>query len=451
MVAVTLHNYEPVGNGLRTDHPVPGLPFVDDAHIPVEDRRAVEAVGRNRGENMWGRTDKCADRGWVAYTSDPKRLDLAWCVRWHPEHGRSVVLYRNADSSGAYMAFMKTAQLFRAGGYWWDGATWYRPGQIFDWASEVHVQRQVPAASTVTAADMITGGLGDRARVLGVEDVDLDAALQGPWTAHLAAWVATRSDTSRALSRCVVQMTAPELAADQLVTVTEMAEIAGLSPSTLRAYLTRGESTVPTPQAVVGGRSMWARVVAQEWAEQRRRSPDGAASAMAAHRDSSHLSLGVNDLWQQYTNTFAMQIRESPTLRKRLALRWRTEESVREIATELSWTVAADLDSIVPTHLLARTIRGAVLDELATSHQLHGGEHDYTIFQDVAEMLDWLVRHEPRLAARTITEIIGEAERRQGIPREAVTQAITDALHLDGALDAAEYDEFLERALPPSA
>ncbi|MEU0155622.1 hypothetical protein [Micromonospora fulviviridis] len=446
---MALHNYQPVGNGLRTDHPVPGLPFVDDSHIPVEDPRAVEAVGRNRGDRMWGRKDDCADGGWVAYTTDPKRTDLAWCVRWHPEHGRSVVLYRNADASGAYMTFMKTSLLFRAGGYWWDGNTWYRPSQVFDWASEEYLRRQVPAASTVTVADILTTDPGDQAVILNIDDVDTEIGLQGPWRAHLAAWVALRNSTSRPLSRCVVQLTAPELGADQLVTVTEMAEIAGLSPSTLRAYMTRGESSIPAPQAVVGGRNMWSRVVAEEWAEQRRRSPDGAADAMAANRDNSHLSVGVNDLWQQFTNTFTMQMWESPNLRKRWALRWRTEEAVREVATELGWSVAAGLDSIVPISQLARTIRGAVLDELATSHQMGGGSHDYVIFQPVAEMLDWLVRHEPRLAARTITEIIGEAERRMGIARDAVENAIADALALDGALDSEAYDEFLERALPP--
>lgn len=36
----------PLANGLRTDHPVPGLPFVDDSHLPLDDGPdAIEAVG----------------------------------------------------------------------------------------------------------------------------------------------------------------------------------------------------------------------------------------------------------------------------------------------------------------------------------------------------------------------------------------------------------------------
>ena len=70
---------KPVANGLRTDHPTPGLPFVDDSHIPVEDGEAIEAVGRNKGDGMWGREDDCSTyggTGWIAFTTDPSRHDL---------------------------------------------------------------------------------------------------------------------------------------------------------------------------------------------------------------------------------------------------------------------------------------------------------------------------------------------------------------------------------------
>jgi hypothetical protein len=45
---VKLSYYRPIANGLRTDQPIPDQPFVDDAHIPVDDGHAVEAVGRHR-------------------------------------------------------------------------------------------------------------------------------------------------------------------------------------------------------------------------------------------------------------------------------------------------------------------------------------------------------------------------------------------------------------------
>ena len=76
----------------------------------------------------------------------------------------------------------------------------------------------------------------------------------------------------RTVLTAVVGLIAPELSGDQLINATELAQIGGVAPSTLRAYLSRGESEVPSPQAVVGGRAMWARPVAEEWAERRRTS-----------------------------------------------------------------------------------------------------------------------------------------------------------------------------------
>ncbi|MWA07273.1 hypothetical protein F8568_044490 [Actinomadura sp. LD22] len=74
------------------------MPFVDDTHIPVHNGEQIEKIGRHK-QGIWGRHDTCTDGGWVAFTTDPTRKDLAWVVRHHPEHGRSVVLYRDTDAS----------------------------------------------------------------------------------------------------------------------------------------------------------------------------------------------------------------------------------------------------------------------------------------------------------------------------------------------------------------
>ena len=173
----------PVANGLRTDHPIPDLPFVDDSHIPVDDPVAIEAVGRNKGEGMWGREDDCRygdddDGGWFAFTTDPVRHDLGWCVRSHPVHGRSVVLYRDEDAISMHETWVYSpALLFRSGGYWHDGKTWYRPAQVYDGAREEYFRRVVLSAMTVTAADELAGaGDPSRARVLNVTDIDLDTS-----------------------------------------------------------------------------------------------------------------------------------------------------------------------------------------------------------------------------------------------------------------------------------
>ena len=84
------------------------------------------------------------------------------------------------------------------------------------------------------------------------------------------------------LDRCVVSLTAPELAAENLIGAAGLAEITGIAPSTLRAYIARGEADVPLPQAIIGGRSLWARPVAEEWAEQRQRDPDAVNAAVSA-------------------------------------------------------------------------------------------------------------------------------------------------------------------------
>lgn len=458
---MALNNFHPVANGLRTDHPIPDLPFVDDSHLPLDDPRAIEKIGRYDHDDMEGRTDRIRpDGGWLAYTTDPRRHDLAWLVRWHPEHGRSVVLYRQDDASSVYMTFWGPALLFRAGGYWWDGSAWYRPSQIFDRASEAYVRRPVPAAMTVHAADLLTetGTADPGATVLSIDDLDLDApARPGRWQAALADWASRRPEGALPLQRCVVQFNAPELAAGQLLSLSGLAEVAGIGESTLRSYQSRGQGDVPAPQAVLpGGRALWSLPVAEEWAASRTHSPEGAAAAMTA--DSSDLTVGVSDLWDRFTRLFHMDLWERQSVRKRWALRFRTAPAVREVATTLGWTVAGNLEQIVPVGALADTLHYAVLDELATGKQLatdtgrgeQAGEHGfYGIQHGVAEMLGWLIRHDPYRATGVVNEIIGEAQRRMGIPRETVVNSLRTALALDGGGQEAQMRQFLERALAP--
>ena len=141
-----------VANGMSTDHPVPDLVFVDDSHIPRNDPRQIGAVGRHKGADRWGRWDgpkhkRVGEAEWWAFTTDPIRGDLAWCVRYHPDHGRTVVLVNDGDASSLHSKWGGPGQplLFRAGGYWWDGTAWYRPSQVFDWAAEKYDRRKVGA------------------------------------------------------------------------------------------------------------------------------------------------------------------------------------------------------------------------------------------------------------------------------------------------------------------
>jgi len=467
---MALYMYEPVANGLRTDHPIPDLPFVDDSRIPVEDPDGIAAIGRKDGGRTWGRRDMIGHgEGWVAYTTDPVRNDLAWCIRWHPEHGRSVILYRDKDAASVYTVYAvmeRRALLFRAGGYWWDGTTWYRPDQVWDAASEKYYRRKVPAAAVVTAADLLTSRAvnADGAAALSVEEVDADSSLEGQWIDHLALWGRIRGNPD-SFSTSVVTLTAPELSAGQMVTVAGMADISGIAASTLRAYVSRGEADVPLPQAIVNGRSLWARPVAEEWAEQRLRSDDGVTEAVSASHP-GRLIPGAAEIRDRFTRLFFARLWESPAIRKRWALRWRTEAAVHDVAEGLSWDVAVSLERLIPVNALADTVRHAVIGEfrdwqermrrhseevaLRGRETAHADCVDYPIMPSIACMLGWLVRHDPAVAGSTINGIIGEAERDLGISRGVSEYSLRSALSMDGDLDREVLNQFLNRVFTPA-
>ncbi|WP_232542896.1 hypothetical protein [Streptomyces sp. QHH-9511] len=241
----------PLANGLSTDHPVPGLPFVDDSHIPLDEGpEAIEAVGRHQGDGMWGRYDTSrGSGGWLAFTTDPLDHSLGWSVRYHPDHGRTVLLLRDDDTSSLHSQWDGDQLLLRAGGYWWDGTTWYRPGQVWDPVAQDYERRKARAAVTITAADMLdTRADPAKAAISKVGGFDPAAPAPDNWADHLALWAACRQDRddARPLDRCVVDVTSPELTGAQLIGVPEMAELGGITASTLRAYISRGNSDVPS-------------------------------------------------------------------------------------------------------------------------------------------------------------------------------------------------------------
>jgi hypothetical protein len=312
---------------------------------------------------------------------------------------------------------------------------------------------------TVTAKDLLQGGDPARARLLPITEVevDVDSAPPGRWRDDLALW-ASHHDGGGAGG--IVTLAAPELTGDQLVGVAEMAQIAGIGASTLRAYISREEGDVPLPQATVHGRSVWARPVAEEWAEQRHRSHDGLIEAVSAGRQDSPLPSGIAEVWTRFSRSFFAQLWERPTWRKRWALRWRTEAAVREVAETLSWEVAGSITNLVNVYDLATTVRLAVLHELDTGKRREDElyvdveDHDYQFFgivPPVAKTLDWLIRHAPGAAGHTIEEIIGQADREFGIPRRVSERSIATALSLDGILDEETLDDFLQRVQAPEA
>jgi len=330
--------------------------------------------------------------------------------------------------------------------------------------------RPVPAAATVTAAGILAASAADpgRGAILDVAGIDPDAPYEGRWDDDLALWAARRD--SQGLDRCVVSLTAPELAAENLIGAGDLAEITGIAPSTLRAYIARGEADVPLPQAVIGGRSLWARPVAEEWAEQRQRDPDAVDAAVSAPGHyGDPVPAGQAELAATLTRSFLSDLWDYRPFRGRWALRWRTKDHVREVAAALGHEAASYvLRTLIPAEALSVTLRHALLDDLAEAQRSDraasadvplrlAGPDDtademppyYGIMPKIAEMLGWLARHRPATAGHVITSVTGEAERRLGIPRHVTEQTIRVALDLDGDLGDT-LDEFLARVMTPA-
>ncbi|MFI6689193.1 hypothetical protein [Streptomyces sp. NPDC050485] len=438
----------PLANGLRTDHPVPGLPFVDDSHIPLDEgAEAIEAVGRHEASGMWGRYDENRiGGGWHAFTTDPLNHSLGWSVRYHPDHGRTVLLMRDGETSSWHHQWAKDELLFRAGGYWWNGTTWYRPGQVWDPIAQDYERRPARAAATVSAADMLDGRANpDRAYIGKVITFDPDAPKPDNWLDHLALWAASRADQENALplERCVVDVASSELTGGQLLGAPEMAELGSITASTLRAYISRGNSEVPLPQANVGGRDQWARAVAEDWVESRQRSYEGVGAAMSAG-DRDSLSPGAAAVRDRFAADFHRTLFDRPDVRKRWVLRHRNPESVTEIADELAWSVATSLDRIIPTQELGRVVQGAVINDWQESIDMfakrdknsedpHAWWH-LNLTVPVAKMLDWYIRHFPSDAYARIGDIQRKAHTTWGTPAVDTLRSLRSALSLDGEL-----------------
>ncbi|MFI5740967.1 hypothetical protein ACIA9I_21675 [Streptomyces anulatus] len=428
----------PLANGLRTDHPVPGLPFVDDSHLPLDDGpEAIEAIGRHEASGMWGRWDaNRTDGGWRAFTTDPINHAFGWSVRHHPKHGRTVLLMGDGQTSFLHTQWDGDPLLFRAGGYWWDGTTWYRPGQIWDPVAQDHERRKARLAVTVYAADMLDGRADpDRAHLGKVAVFDPNATQPDNWLDHLALWARHHQEQDGALplERCVVDLSSPELTGTQLIGAPEMAELGGITASTLRAYISRGNSEVPLPQAVVGSRDQWARAVAQDWVEARQRSYEGVGQAMSAG-DRDSLPPGAAEVRDRFAADFRHTLFDRPDVRKRWVLRHRNEESVTEVANELSWSVAVSLDRIIPAHDLGMVVQGAILRDLGDYAEEAKKEESWFLLNltpAVGKMLVWYIRHFPGEAAATIGEIQRRAHNDWGVPPADMLRVLRRELSLD--------------------
>lgn len=70
--------------------PIPGLPFVDDAALELDDPAQIAGIGAGRRDPDMGggyALIRGPHHGWAAFTTIPERPELAWireCVTPYP-------------------------------------------------------------------------------------------------------------------------------------------------------------------------------------------------------------------------------------------------------------------------------------------------------------------------------------------------------------------------------
>ena len=419
----------PLANGIRTDHPVPGLPFVDDSLLNLSDPTSIENIGRGQGEGMWGRTDlyNMIPGAWRAFTTDPTNTDYAWVVIHHPENGTSVLLYSDEDAVKAYsyQDFENKGVvplIVRAGGYWSDGNTWRRPTALRDPVVTSECIWDEPRdAHFLTAQEALavtTGTAGER-QVRRLADIALgDAFVESypSWIARsLVLWAQQRPEGALPLEKCVLDIKAPELEPNVLLDNAQAAEMAGVEPSTWRAYTSRG--TAPSPQTGFLGkeRPRWSLPVTEAWISRRDREEQGRIWL----KESDHL-----------TSSIVERIRASVLRLGRRVLKTDGTEAVRGVLQ--GKIIGLTLNNHIPAVMHAAWM----VDEFDPKDERFGLP-DQVIDQVISLM--WL---DPYMAERAIREYVSKGVAR-GYDRGALEKALTTGQSMP------EYLALVKRAVKP--
>ncbi|GAA2616103.1 hypothetical protein GCM10010304_81980 [Streptomyces roseoviolaceus] len=456
-----MYRIRPVANGTRTDHPAPGLPFVNDGRLPLDNPDAIERTGRNQGEGLWGRTDRMRDGGWVAFTTEPKNQAFAWAVYQHPVHGRIVLLIHDGDLGSLHHIWLygRSGFLFRHGGYWWNGERWHRPGQAWDAAYERYDPRPVANQVTITAADLVKApGTPQRASVSTIASFTAPEAPVANWHDHLALWAQHRAPGARPLEACVVDLHAPELEPDSLVDMTGLSKIAAVPAGDMPDLRYGGAKELPEPQDDSDGTMRWSTPVARDWAENYHQKNGPRALLSATTSYGATQPAGLVNSHNRLRKNFLEDLTEPRGKRRKPYLKG---DEAREAADSLAWTAATSLMyghdyGLIPHSPLRDVLVDAVVGQFTEDGERKRKTQKKEItLSDLStstvKMLTWYFQHHPDHTASILGEICLEARVRLGLAPAQVGNLLRRSFHMDSGLGEGIIDRLMDMALPPSA
>ncbi|MER7187316.1 hypothetical protein ABT404_48995 [Streptomyces hyaluromycini] len=133
---------------------LPGLPFVDDSHILLnEGGDAIEAVGHNKGEGMWGRVDEdTADSGWRAFMGAQGNCATPWGVRRGMDHDLVTAAF---GAAGALVVALSSQVVT-------EGLTRRREARAQRAADRAELQAQADELLAAVIALRAAGGMNDQ-------------------------------------------------------------------------------------------------------------------------------------------------------------------------------------------------------------------------------------------------------------------------------------------------
>lgn len=428
----------PIANGIRTDHPVPGLPFVDDSLLDLTNPSAIEAIGRRTNHDMWGRTDlyRMVPDAWRAFTTDPTNTDYAWVVIHHPDNGNSVLLFHDDDAVAAYSYrdFDNGGTIpliVRAGGYWSDGEEWRRPTSMIDPVTNERTwdePRTAVASTARDAMDLFLRGPGGDGRMYTLDDIVQERASKEDFSTWVdqsfPAWVHRRPEHALPLDRCVIGIEARELHSMEVLDNSQAAARAGVETSTWRAYVSRG--TAPEPNLLTGSparaKAHWAVPVVDAWIARR-------------DREESERVASQGEIGDRFTYSVVNRIRDSLSGLNRRMLKANGAGAVRMILYRKVLGIAVH-------HYASAEMHSAwMADEFADDEIGFGPSLPNTVIDQVIALM-WLDPDSAEEAIRRyVTKGVERGHRREGL-EEALSRS-PQVLDIPGGV------ALVERALRP--